>query len=138
MAPPTAPPPPPPPPPPMVPFCTPKNLHKTPKSTKTPKTQIIHKKMVDCSTMDRQRTPLQTLNQDLLRSIKHCCTAELRSTPFKRSPGGTPLKRQRRLSENDTSDLITIALRRKFRNAIVQSPNENKSPNVKSPSLEYP
>jgi hypothetical protein len=64
---------------------------------------------------------------------------ELKSTPFKRSPGGTPSKRQRRLSENDTSDIITIALRRKFKNASVYSPNnENMSPNVKSPSLEFP
>ncbi|XP_031562053.1 mitochondrial fission regulator 1-like [Actinia tenebrosa] len=136
MPPPAAPPPPPPPP--MIPFCTPKNLHKTPKSRQSPKTQAAPKKMGDCSTLNEQRTPLQVLNQDLLRSIKHCRTVELKSTPLKRSPGGTPAKRQRRLSENDTSDLITIALRRKFRNASVQSPNENKSPNVKSPSLEFP
>ncbi|XP_074608909.1 uncharacterized protein LOC141863312 isoform X2 [Acropora palmata] len=74
------------------------------------------------------RTP-RNPNQDLLNQIRKRCRSELKSTPFKRSPGGTPLKRPRRMSETATSDLIEVALKRKFKNVRFQSPHDNNSPN---------
>lgn len=85
-------------------------------------------------TQDHPSTPLNHPNEELLKRIRNGCRSELRSTPFKRSPGGTPFKRQRRMSESDTSDLITVALKRKFQNVVLQSPKENDSPrSVMSP-----
>ena len=80
------------------------------------------------------RTPCNP-NQELLKRIRKGCRSELKSTPFKRSPGGTPLKRPRRMSETATSDLIEVALKRKFKNVAFQSPQDNNSPNsVTSPT----
>lgn len=73
-------------------------------------------------------TPCNHLNDELLNRIRNGCRSELKSTPVKRSPGGTPLKRQRRMSESDTSDLITVALKRKFQHTIFHSPKESDSP----------
>ncbi|CAH3190150.1 unnamed protein product [Porites evermanni] len=83
-------------------------------------------------------TPGNHLNEELLKRIRNGCRSELKSTPVKRSPGGTPLKRQRRMSESDTSDLITVALKRKFQHTIFHSPKESDSPrSVVSPGDIY-
>lgn len=129
------PPPPPPPPPPPLPVCTriketPVQLYKKRKVSSTKESDIPNK---NC----QQRTPLQCINEELMNRIRNSKLANLKSTPCKRSPGGTPMRRQRRLSESDTSDLITVALRRKFKNVALQSPNENGSPNVRSPAAEF-
>lgn len=133
-------PPPPPPPPPPQQFYKPKPKPQTPI---TPKVQRNPKTSSTITKSHHQHTPLRSLNTELLRSIKRGKALELKRTPCKRSPGGTPMKRARRLSESDTSDLITIALMRKFKNVkSVSSPKENMSPNVglspMSPSHEYP
>ena len=39
-------------------------------------------------------TPGNHLNEELLNRIRNGCRSDLKSTPVKRSPGGTPLKRQ--------------------------------------------
>lgn len=124
---PTAPPPPqmlippPPPPPPLTPLTT--NKATTEKHSKN-----ILKKRIISTAQNNPSTPLNQTNEELLKRIRTGCRSELRSTPFKRSPGGTPFKRQRRMSDSDTSDLITLALKRKFQNVAVQSPKENESP----------
>ena len=116
------PPPPPPPPLALTPFT----------SNKGSPSQL--KKNCVPSNQDHPSTPNNYPNEELLKRIRNGCRSELRSTPFKRSPGGTPLKRQRRMSESDTSDLITVALKRKFQNVVFQSPKENDSPrSVMSP-----
>lgn len=121
---------PPPPPPPPLAF-TPFSSNTAPKQ-KACKTQS--RKSFTPSTKAHPSTPSNHPNEELLKRIRNACQSELRSTPFKRSPGGTPLKRQRRMSENDTSDLITVALKRKFQNAVFQSPTESDSPrSVMSP-----
>lgn len=126
-------PPPPLPPPPLQPLYKPHIQPLTPIRTNLPQ---VHR---NPKATQEQRTPFNSLSHELLRSIQHGRALELKRTPCKRSPGGTPLKRQRRLSENDTSDLITIALRKKFQNVgQISSPNENLSPNMRSPSLEFP
>ncbi|XP_032225490.2 putative uncharacterized protein DDB_G0285869 [Nematostella vectensis] len=141
------PPPPPPPPPRFVPFTTGPDSQQASLRWKNSECMEPHsfQELIKGKTLsktsdkrDALSTPTQTINQELLQRIRKGCLSELKSTPCKRSPGGTPVKRQRRLSESDTSDLITIALKRKFQNAIMYSPNENKSPNIRSPSSEFP
>ena len=123
------PPPPPPPPPPLV--LTPLTSNKAFKE-KGSQSQIRGNCMP--SRPGHPSTPRNQPNEELLKRIRNGCRSELRSTPFKRSPGGTPFKRQRRMSESDTSDLITVALKRKFQHTVFQSPKENESPrSVTSP-----
>ena len=112
--------PPPPPPPPLTPLTNKKGT-----ADKESKSLLRKRSM---STTKNPRTPQGQANEELLRRIRNGCRAELRSTPVKRSPGGTPFKRQRRMSDNDTSDMLTVALKRKFQNVAVQSPKENESP----------
>lgn len=121
--------PPPPPPPPLA--LTPVTFNKAPKRKVC---QSQSRENSSPTTTARLSTPLNHANEELLKRIRNGCRSELRSTSFKRSPGGTPLKRQRRMSENDTSDLITVALKRKFQNVVFQSPKDNDSPrSVTSP-----
>lgn len=112
-------PPPPPPPPPLTPLTTTKS------ATEKDCRNLLRKRS---STKDNPSTPNNQTNEELLKRIRNGCRSELRSTPFKRSPGGTPFKRQRRMSDSNTSDLITLALKRKFQNVAVPSPKENESP----------
>ena len=123
------PPPPPPPPPPLV-----LNPITFIKASKRKVCDNQSQKSSTPTTKARLRTPLNHINEELLKRIRNGCRSELRSMSFKRSPGGTPLKRQRRMSENDTSDLITVALKKKFQNVVFQSPKDNDSPkSVASP-----
>ena len=131
---PTAPPPPqmlippPPPPPPLTPLTT--NKAAADKESRN----LMRKRNVS-ATKNNPSTPQSRGNEELLKKIRSGCRSELRSTPVKRSPGGTPFKRQRRMSDSNTSDLLTVALKRKFQNAVVESPKENESPqSVMSPS----
>ena len=117
--------PPPPPPPPLTPLTN--NKATADKESKA----LLRKRM---SATKNPRTPQSQANEELLKRIRNGCRSELRSTPVKRSPGGTPFKRQRRMSDNDTSDMLTVALKRKFQSVAVQSPKENQSPqSVMSP-----
>lgn len=119
--------PPPPPPPPLTPLTT-------NKATAEKDFRNLLRKRSMSTTKNNPSTPQSETNEELLKRIRNGCRSELRSTPFKRSPGGTPFKRQRRMSDSDTSDLITLALKRKFQNVAVQSPKENESPrSVTSP-----
>lgn len=124
---PTAPPPPqmviPPPPPP--PPLTPLTINKA--TTEKDSRNLLKKRSMS-TTQNNPSTPQNQTNEELLKRIRNGCRSELRSTPFRRSPGGTPFKRQRRMSDSDTSDLITLALKKKFQNVAVQSPKENESP----------
>lgn len=79
------------------------------------------------TTKNNPTTPCDQRNEELLKRIRGGCRSELRRTPFKRSPGGTPFKRQRRVSDSDGSYLITVALKKKFQNVTFQSPRENDS-----------
>ena len=118
--------PPPPPPPPLTPLTN--NKATADKESKS----LLRKRSM--LTTKNPRTPQSQANEELLRRIRNGCRSELRSTPVKRSPGGTPFKRQRRMSYNDTSDMLTVALKRKFQSVAVQSPKENQSPqSVMSP-----
>ena len=128
--------PPPPPPPPLLPPPVAKYArpHKTPVRAHKERKFLTDKESRSTS---EQCTPLKSLNAELMTKIRGSKISNLRSTPCKRSPGGTPFRQQRRLSESDTSDLITVALKRKFKNVVVQSPNENQSPNVKSPAGDF-
>jgi len=112
--------PPPPPPPPLTPLTT--NKATAEKGSRN----LLRKRST--STTKNPRTPQSQANEELLKRIRKGCRSELRSTPVKRSPGGTPFKRQRRISDSDTSDMLTVALKRKFQNVVVQSPKENESP----------
>ena len=116
--------PPPPPPPPLTPLT---NNKATAESK-----NLLRKRSM--STTKNSRTPQGRANEELLKRIRNGCRFELRSTPVKRSPGGTPFKRQRHLSDSNTSDMLTVALKRKFQNVAVQSPKETESPqSVMSP-----
>lgn len=119
--------PPPPPPPPLTPLTA-------NKVTKEKDSRNLLRKRCMSTTQNNSGTPRNPTNEELLKRIKDGCKSELRRTPFKRSPGGTPFKRQRRMSDSNTSDLITVALKRKFQNVAFQSPKENESPrSVMSP-----
>lgn len=118
--------PPPPPPPPVLTSRT-LNVVSQPKVSENEQRRVATK----TATLG---TPRNHSNEELLRSIRERCRSELKSTPFKRSPGGTPLKRPRRMSETHTSDLIELALKRKFQKVVIRSPKENDSPrSVTSP-----
>lgn len=118
------------PPPPPPPRLTPLTNNKA-TADKESKSLLRKRSML---TTKNPRTPQSQANEELLRRIRNGCRSELRSTPVKRSPGGTPFKRQRRMSYDDTSDMLTVALKRKFQSVAVQSPKENQSPqSVMSP-----
>ena len=123
--------PPPPPPPPPLPPPLPLTATQTPrKHQKRQKTTLQIESPFVCS-----RQPFMHLNDELLIRIKKGPGREgLKSTPLKRSPGGTPCRNRRRMSDTDTSDFITVALKKKFKNVAVQSPNENLSPQLNSPA----
>ena len=113
--------PPPPPPPPLTPLTT-------NKATVDKESRNLLRKRIMSTTRNNPSTQQCQTNEELLKKIRSVCRSELRSTPVKRSPGGTPFKRQRRMSDSNTSDLLTVALKRKFKNVAVQSPKENESP----------
>ena len=114
-----------PPPPPLPPPLTPLTTNKP---TQQNDSKHLTRKRATLTTKNNPTTPRNQTNEELLNRIRTGCKSELRRTPFKRSPGGTPFKRQRRISDSDTSDLITVALKRKFQNVTFQSPKENESP----------
>jgi len=113
--------PPPPPPPPLTPLTT-------NKATAEKGSRNLLRKRSMSTTKKNPGTPQSQANKELLKRIRNGCRSELRSTPVKRSPGGTPFKRQRRMSDSNTSDMLTVALKRKFQNVAVRSPKENESP----------
>ncbi|XP_064632830.1 proline-rich protein 11-like [Lineus longissimus] len=74
--------------------------------------------------MGVKETPHQEFKVDL-RARLSTGRRSLRVTPVVRSPGGTPAKRARRLSPTNPADLMTMALRRKFKRALLYSPNRS-------------
>ena len=113
--------PPPPPPPPLTPLTS---INATPQND----TKNLSRKRGGLTARNISTTPCDQRNEELLKKIRGGCRSELRRTSFKRSPGGTPFKRQRRVSDSNASDLITVALKKKFQNVTFQSPRENDSP----------
>lgn len=113
--------PPPPPPPPLTPLTS---INATPQND----TKHLSRKRGALTARNISTTPCDQRNEELLKKIRGGCRSELRRTSFKRSPGGTPFKRQRRVSDSNASDLITVALKKKFQNVTFQSPRENDSP----------
>ena len=67
------------------------------------------------------------LNPLLINEIVNTGNRKLRPTGFKHSPGGTPMKRKRRLSLSDQADLLQVALEKKFQNVVA-------SPAIHSPA----
>ncbi|CAH1783005.1 unnamed protein product [Owenia fusiformis] len=143
---PTAPPPPPPgPPPPVVAPPPPPPLPNTPliktrrvsfyeKSKRTPtrsrkSTETTPKSSKITTRSSKPNTPLCALNPELKSNIM-LGRGKLRSTPGVRSPGGTPVCKKPRRSTSNHSDLMVLALQRKFQN--VRRPSS--SPTITSPT----
>eukprot|EP00043_Microstomoeca_roanoka_P020256 m.242615 g.242615 ORF g.242615 m.242615 type:complete len:313 (-) comp17137_c1_seq1:478-1416(-) len=79
------------------------------------------------------RTPLREVNsRPFLRDISTTGRTTLKKTNLPRSPGGTPCRRKRHPAVLDSQDLITLALRNKFK-SISQSPLSDTSSVFNSP-----
>lgn len=87
--------------------------------------------------LDKSKLSSKPLNSLLVNEILNTGNRKLRPTGFKHSPGGTPMKRKRRLSLRDQADLLQVALEKKFQN-VVASPVKLHSPSsfsVSTPNL---
>lgn len=118
-------PPPPPPPLPSIPAEKP--------ATSKPDVQQFN----DKSRLNKSKSSHKPLNSVLVNEILNTGNRKLRPTGFKHSPGGTPMKRKRRMSLSDQADLLQVALEKKFQN-VVASPAKLHSPasfSVSTPTL---
>eukprot|EP00117_Sycon_ciliatum_P029200 scpid71460/ scgid23318/ len=71
----------------------------------------------------RHESPLQTFNKHLIMSISGgLVQRQLKRTSGVRSPGGTPVRKERQLDASDPCDAIALALQKKFRNVPIRSP----------------
>lgn len=87
--------------------------------------------------LNKSKSSNKPLNSLLVNEILNTGNRKLRPTGFKHSPGGTPMKRKRRLSLSDQADLLQVALEKKFQN-VVASPTKIHSPasfSVSTPNL---
>lgn len=87
--------------------------------------------------LNKSKSSRKPLNSHLVNEIITTGNRKLRPTGFKHSPGGTPMKRKRRLSLTDQADLLQVALEKKFQN-VVASPPQVHSPasfSVSTPNL---
>ncbi|XP_071165456.1 mitochondrial fission regulator 2-like [Mytilus edulis] len=123
----------PPPPPPL-----PATKQSTPivTQTKTDKQTIVLQTLQDNRNSTPENPPKQATLTDVLKGLG---SVKLKS--IQRSPGGTPLKPKRRESNNDPASVIAQALKKKFANQIINSPDvdkENDSFNFSSPESNSP
>ena len=87
--------------------------------------------------LNKSKSSHKPLDSVLINEIVNTGNRKLRPTGFKHSPGGTPMKRKRRLSLSDQADLLQVALEKKFQN-VVASPLKLHSPasfSVSTPAL---
>ncbi|VDI54762.1 Hypothetical predicted protein [Mytilus galloprovincialis] len=123
----------PPPPPPL-----PATKQSTPilTQTETDKKTIVLQTLQDNRNSTPENPPKQATLTDVLKGLG---SVKLKS--IQRSPGGTPLKPKRRESNNDPASVIAQALKKKFANQIINSPDvdkENDSFNFSSPESNSP
>ncbi|XP_052074658.1 mitochondrial fission regulator 2-like [Mytilus californianus] len=123
----------PPPPPPL-----PATKQSTPivTQTATEKQTIVLQTIQDNRNSTPENPPKQATLTDVLKGLG---SVKLKS--IQRSPGGTPLKPRRRESNNDPASVIAQALKKKFANQIINSPDvdkENDSFNFSSPEPNSP
>ncbi|XP_063409853.1 mitochondrial fission regulator 2-like [Mytilus trossulus] len=123
----------PPPPPPL-----PATKQSTPILTQTEKDKqtIVLQTLQDNRNSTPENPPKQATLTDVLKGLG---SVKLKS--IQRSPGGTPLKPKRRESNNDPASVIAQALKKKFANQIINSPDvdkENDSFNFSSPESNSP
>lgn len=123
----------PPPPPPL-----PETKQSTPivTQTATEKQTIVLQTIQDNRNSTPENPPKQATLTDVLKGLG---SVKLKS--IQRSPGGTPLKPKRRESNNDPASVIAQALKKKFANQIINSPDvdkENDSFNFSSPESNSP
>lgn len=121
--------PPPAPPPPNVPAVNPTSTVKSNKGQFGDKSRL--------KDLNKSKSSNKPVNSLLINEILNTGNRKLRPTGFKHSPGGTPMKRKRRLSLSDQADLLQVALEKKFQNAIA-SPIKPPSPSsfsVSTPNL---
>ena len=121
-------PPPPPPVPPTIPAVK-------PTTSKSDKEQFTDNSRL--RNLNKPKLSHKPLNSLLINEIMNSGNRKLRPTGFRHSPGGTPMKRKRRLSLSDQADLLQVALEKKFQN-VVASPTKLHSPSsftVSTPNL---
>ncbi|VDH91510.1 Hypothetical predicted protein, partial [Mytilus galloprovincialis] len=97
---------------------------------------IVLQTLQDNRNSTPENPPKQATLTDVLKGLG---SVKLKS--IQRSPGGTPLKPKRRESNNDPASVIAQALKKKFANQIINSPDvdkENDSFNFSSPESNSP
>ncbi|XP_074646280.1 uncharacterized protein LOC141902448 [Tubulanus polymorphus] len=97
------------------------HLNVTPLSTRKLGTAIKNSVLSRRQSLPSTLTRKPLLGDELKKHITSGKTS-LRSTPGIHSPGGTPIRQAKRYSIDDPTNLVTVALKKRFQNVIMKSP----------------